>query len=779
MYDRLRKRSGLLLVLAVLLAGCERNEKSSSAERADGPSVLLITLDTTRADRIGCYGYAAAKTPSIDALARSGALFRSAFSQVPLTLPSHTSLLTGTYPPTNGVPVNGVALGEGVATLAEVFRDHGHRTGAFISALVLDSRYGLDRGFDAYNDDLGSHSAVERRADRVTDAALNWLAHPSDEPFFAWIHYFDPHSPYAPPAPFRDQFDNPYDGEIAFVDAQINRLMKWVDESGHQNNTLVIIAGDHGEAFGEHNETEHGFFVYNTTVHVPLILSFPGNLRAQTVIDTPVGLIDIFPTIIDLLDWKERTDLEGESLAPMCRGETSTHRPVYGESEYPHLGFGWAPLHSITTERWKYIDAPRGELFDRAKDPKEQSNVIEQNPSVASDLQAQLQTITDKMVRRFSLAAASIASALNDLEALGYVGGAASAIDSDDAGPRRDPKDMVSVYEAHSKAVGALLGGRYPEVIETVERLVQQSPESDELYNTLGRAYLETGRLADAQRAFEMSLRRVPDNPRRLWRLGESLRRQNKIADAVTALKAAVAIAPQLAEAHCSLGDALARLGKPGEALQHYQTAVTASPDLARAHGRLGVAYAKQRQFQEALIHLRRYVELEPTSPHALTNLANVLFQTRRLNDAAELLQKALQIDPNYASAHMSLFQVLLLEGKTREGIQALRAARKVIPRSIELTRRLAWLLATTTRDDLRSPTEALDLARQVVDARAPTADDLAALAAACAATGDFDSAIQNARQAISLANARQDAKASLRIQQHLQHYEFATPYRE
>ena len=252
-----------------------------------------------------------------------------------------------------------------------------------------------------------------------------------------------------------------------------------------------------------------------------------------------------------------------------------------------------------------------------------------------------------------------------------------------------------------------------------------------------------------------------------------------KIADAVVALETAVAIAPQFAEAHCSLGDALARLGKPGEALQHYQTAVTASPDLARARGRLGIAYAKQRQFQEGLIHLRRYVELEPTSPHALTNLANVLFQTSRLNDAAKLLKKALQIDPNYASAHMSLFQVFLLGGKTREGIKALCAARKVIPRSIELTRRLAWLLATTTRDDLRSPTEALDLARQVVDARAPTADDFAALAAACAATGDFDSAIQNARQAISLANARQDASASQRIRQHLQHYESATPYRE
>lgn len=779
MCGRFRKRSCLVLVLAVLLGGCERNKESTPKAPAGGPSVLLITLDTTRADHIGCYGHAAAKTPTIDGLATSGVLFLNAFSQVPLTLPSHTTLLTGTYPRTNGVPVNGVALGDGIDTLAEVFRDRGYRTGAFVSALVLDSRYGLDRGFDEYNDNLGSHEAIERKADRVTDAALDWLAHPSDKPFFTWIHYFDPHSPHTVPDTFRGQFDDPYDGEIAFVDTQIARLMKWLNQTGRRKNTLVIINGDHGEAFGEHNETEHGFFVYNTTMHVPLILSFPEKLPAQKVVDTPVGLIDVFPTIAGLFDWKDRGELEGENLVPMCREETKTHRPVYGESEYPRLGFGWAPLHSITTARWKYIDAPRGELFDRVKDSQEQSNVIEQNPSVASDLNAQLQTITDKMVRRSNSAAASNTSALSDLEALGYVGGAASAIDANDTGLGRDPKDMVGVYVAHSKAVVALLKKRYPEVIETMERLVQQSPESDEFYNTLGRAYLETGRLVDAQHAFDMSLRRVPDNPRRLWRLGESLRRQNKVADAITALNAAVAIAPAFAEAHCSLGDAFARSGKSGEAFQHYQTAVKVSPDLARARGRLGVAFAKRQQFDKALVHLRRYVELEPTSPHALTNLGNVLFQTRQLDEAANLLKRAIQIDPNYASAHMSLFQVLLLSGKTREGIAALRAARKVIPQSVELTRRLAWLLATTTHDDLRNPSEALNLAQQVVKTRTPTADDLATLAAAHAATGNFDSAIQNARQAMSLANARQNARASQRIQRQLRYYESATAYRE
>jgi arylsulfatase A-like enzyme/tetratricopeptide (TPR) repeat protein len=779
MCDRVGKRVGLAAILALLLCSCDRNKESTRTEPSRGPSVLVITLDTTRADRIGCYGHAAAQTPSIDALANSGVLFRRAYCQVPLTLPSHSSMMTGTYPPTNGVPVNGVALGKGIATLAETFRGEGYRTGAFISALVLDSGYGLDRGFDEYNDDLGSTSAIERKANRTTDAALEWLARDADEPFFAWVHYFDAHYPYAPPSAFRESFDDPYDGEIAFVDTQVDRLVKWLDATGRRDNTLVIIAGDHGESFGEHKETEHGFFIYDATMHVSLIFSFPGHASGETAVDTPVGLIDVFPTIVDLLGWKEHSDLEGISLAPIWRGETDAHAPVYGESEYPHLGFGWAPLHSITTAHWRYIDAPRGELFDRTADPLEQRNVIEQHPSVASDLHEQLMAMREKMHPRSQSVSASSANALNNLEALGYVGGAASAVDSDNTGPKRDPKNMVGAFEAHSRAVGALLGERYAEVIELVRPLVQQSPESDEFYNTLGRALLESGRYAEAQHAFEMSLRRTQSNPRRLRRLGESLLRQKKFADAIAAFKEAIAISPEFAEAHSSLGDAFAGIGQPDDALRHYRAAVAASPDLARACGRLGVALARKKQFEAALVHLRHYAELEPNSPHALTNLGNVLFQTRKLGDAAKLFRKALKIDPRYASAHMSLFQVLLLSGKTREGIQALRAAKKAIPRSIDLTRRLAWLLATTTIDDLRSPEEALQLAQQVVNARTPTADDLATLAAAFAAGGDFDTAIQHATQALSLATARQNARASQRIQRHLQHYQSATPYRE
>ncbi|MFH1108502.1 MAG: sulfatase-like hydrolase/transferase [Planctomycetota bacterium] len=768
-----------ILLLWLPFGACERRDGGGSSHGAGRLSLLLITLDTTRADRIGCYGYTNARTPTFDGLARSGVLFKDALCQVPLTLPSHASMLTGTYPATNGVRVNGVALGKGVATLAEVFRDRGYRTAAFVSALVLDSGFGLGRGFDMYDDDLGAAEAIERPADKVSDAALRWLGAPPDKPFFAWVHYFDPHSPYQPPESFREGFASPYDGEIAFVDSQVARLLKWIDEKGLRDTTLIVVAGDHGEAFGEHDETEHGLFIYNTTMHVPLIFSFPRALPSGHVVTRPVELIDLFPTIAKFLDWEEREDLEGKSLMPAWQTAEIIDRPVYGESEYARLGFGWASLRSVTTDQWKYIEAPRSELYDRTKDPSESVNVIAEHPDIAAQMQTTLWNLTKPMKLRAESNSVRDPEMISRLRSLGYVSVGYSPPGTAGSNSGRDPKDMVGAYRAHSKAVDLQLQGRYAEVLAIMEPLVQQSPESDEFFNTLGIAYLELGRAADAEKAFAASLRIASDNPRRLWRMGEALQRQNKLDEAVTNLEAALAIAPDLAVAHCTLGDILGQRGKAAEAIKHYEAAVSASANLGKAHGRLGVSYAQQQKFAEAEKHLRRYVELEPTSPHALANLGNVLFELRRADEAAVLLQKALRYDPAYAPAHMTLFQALLAAGKPKEGIQALREARAALPNVGVLTLRLAWLLATIPRDDLRNPDEALKLARVLYESGPPTADNLTLLAAAQAASGDFDQAAASARNALSLARAQGDTAAVRRIEGQLRFYESGRPYRE
>ena len=769
-----------ILLLVLGLAGCDRGDDASPPRlQANAPSVLLITLDTTRADRVGCYGYANAQTPVLDALAESGVRFENAFCQVPLTLPSHVSLLTGTYPATNGVRINGVAMkGAGIATLAEVFQDRGYRTGGFISALVLDSMFGLDRGFDTYDDDLGGGEAVERSGDKVCDAALSWLAEHAQRPFFAWVHLFDPHHRYEPPQPYLDLLADPYDGEIAFADAQVGRLVAWLEAANLRNRTLVVVAGDHGEALKEHGESQHGLFVYDVTMRVPLIFSFPASLPAGRVVRGNVGLVDVFPTILESLGWQPPSDLEGVSLVSMWQDEGRPSLPVYGESEYPRLGFAWAPLQALISGRWKYIEAPRPELYDRADDPQELVDLIAKKPAVAARMRGRLQAMIAGMVSRQGSATVPDPEVLQRLESLGYVAGS-SASDVDDRTPGRDPKDMVAVYTDFEKGTGLLLNERYREAVAVMEPLVRQSPESDQFFVILGRAYLELGRVQEAEKAFKASLRLVPDNPRQLWRLGKALRRQGKLADAISHFEAALAVMPDFAVVHCSLGDALAKQGRNDEAMQHYQLAVSAAPNLGRAHSRLGVAYATRRQFARARDHLQRSVELEPDSPHALVNLGNVLLQLRQPAEGFELLRKALRFDPKYLPAHRSLVQALLLSGSPGEAIQALRRAHEALPGDNEMTLRLAWMLATASRNELRDPTEAVRLAREVCRAQAPAADCLLVLAAAHAGTGDFAQAVETAQHALSLADANGDVATAQRIQEHLRQYESGRPLRQ
>jgi arylsulfatase A-like enzyme len=294
-----------MLAMILVASGC-----GGSTGRGGGtPNVLLITLDTTRLDRLGCYGHTGGTSTAIDGLANAGIRFEQAYAQVPLTLPSHASMLTGTYPGVNGLHVNGSSsLGASLPTLAESFSVNGYRTGAFVSSFVLHRVFGLARGFDHYDDDLagsGGSSAfeIERPADEVTGVALDWLGASQDQPFFAWVHYYDAHVPYRPPQEFRSRFDDAYDGEIAFMDSQIGRLIAWLEQQDLRDDTLIVVAADHGESFDEHGEPQHGLFVYDTTVRVPLILSWPARLAAGVTVEQPVRLVDLFPTVLELMGW--------------------------------------------------------------------------------------------------------------------------------------------------------------------------------------------------------------------------------------------------------------------------------------------------------------------------------------------------------------------------------------------------------------------------------------------------------------------------------------------
>src|SRR5438093_1706910 len=372
-----------------------------------GLNVLLVTLDTTRADRLGCYGYAGARTARLDRLAAEGVRFENAFADAPITLPSHASLLTGLYPFEHGVRNNGnFYLPDRFETLATLLRKRGYRTAAFVSSFVLDRRYGLARGFESYDDRmeeavaLGSGGEAERRGDRTALACTRWLegyaAQRASTPFFVWLHLYDPHEPYRPPPPFRELFaDHPYDGEVAFADVVVASVLEKLAQLGLLDRSLVVVVADHGESLGDHGEETHSMFLYESAIRVPLILWRPGVLPAGRVVASPVRTVDVAPTILDILGEPPLAAPHARSLRGTIDGR-APERPaaIYAETYVPKLYLNGAALRALREDRYKLIDAPRPELYDLDRDPGETQNRLEQEPALANGLRAELERLT-------------------------------------------------------------------------------------------------------------------------------------------------------------------------------------------------------------------------------------------------------------------------------------------------------------------------------------------------------------------------------------------------
>lgn len=610
--DKERRRVPWAALVALLsLWGC--------GESAPTPDILLITLDTTRADRLGSYGYSAAETPALDALAESGVRFDRARAQVPLTLPSHASLLTGTYPRVNGVHVNAEArLGDNLPTLAEELERRGYRTAAFVSSFVLDAVFGLDRGFDLYDDTMGIREQsdsfeAERKADRIVDAALNWLGLESAQPAFTWVHFYDPHTPYEPPAPYAARLADPYDGEIAFVDAQVARLVSWLEESGKRDNTLVVVAGDHGEALGDHAEPEHGLFVYDSTIRVPMILSWPARLPAGVVPSADVQLLDLYPTILELAGAPRYDSSDGVSLVELLHGGKPGPRTVYGASRYGEIGYGWAPLRFLIHDGWKYIEAPQPELFDLARDPGETTNLAQDHAAKADELRRHLVDLEAELVPHDAVAVDLDPEALAKIESLGYVAGSTHTTDTGaDLSSLRDPKEMVGVLRDHYRAVGMVRQRRFARAIEVLEDLLRKSPESIDLYEDLGWSYSGVGRFADAERAYERSLTNLPDHAERRWGLAETQRRQ----------------------------------GKFEAAADNYERALAQRPSFGESHMGLALVYSEQGEFETALGHAHQHAEINPASPIAWLNVLNLAMELERYDEALEAADHLATLDP-------------------------------------------------------------------------------------------------------------------------------------
>src|SRR6266568_2300937 len=479
------------IVLCFLLVATAFARESVTTKSTE-PDVFLITIDTLRADHVHCYGYANVSTPALDALAKDSIRFTLAFTPSPITNTSHASILTGLLPGSHGVTDFAVPLSPAHPTVAELLKPHGYRTAAFIGAVILDSKTlapGFDGGFDFY-DNFPEHSPtksrwgrVERRGMDVVEHAENWLTKHPAGPHFMWVHLYDPHDPYDPPPPYSQIYkDHLYDGEIAYADSALADFLAYLKKKGWYENSIVIVVGDHGEGLGEHHEETHGIFLYDSTMHVPLIIKFRGQRRAGRVVEAQVRTTDILPTVIELLKISPPKRLDGESLIPylaLASTPESTGRTVFGETDYP-MRFGWAPLRSVRGEGFKFIEAPRPEFYDLRHDPRELTNNYAPWDATVQNFRAMLSELRSKLPPRAPSAGSVSQSTIDELRALGYLGRADASSSTNVPEPSLlpDPKDKIEEQNLLHKAMIASEDGRKQDAVTALKKVIDLDPGS-------------------------------------------------------------------------------------------------------------------------------------------------------------------------------------------------------------------------------------------------------------------------------------------------------------
>ncbi len=633
----------------MVAAGC--------AAPAPGPApaapanLLLITLDTVRADRIGAYGYPAAETPHLDRLAREGLRFEQAAATAPLTLPSHATILTGLLPSRHGVRNNGAgALSPTVETLATRLSAAGYRTGAFVGSFVLDRRFGLARGFATYDDEIergpraGSLEA-ERPGSLVVDRALAWLARLDDpRPFFAWVHLYDAHAPYAPAPPFSDRHPGrPYDAEIASVDHEVGRLLAGLGERAAR--TVVAVTADHGEGLGDHGELTHGLLLYESTLRVPLLLTAPGFLPAGRSVADPVSLADLAPTLAGVLGLEfAPPQLAGRDLGAALRdGGRLPRADLYAETEYPR-SFGWSALAALRRGDLKYIAAPRPEVYDLGADAAESRNLLAEDGAAAPELQARLAALRGGEPAP-TVAAPGDSEMRARLASLGYLG-AGTAAPPSDGRASKDPKDMVGLFQGLEQARQAMEDGRLVPAAEQLAQLVAADPANPVFRGTLAEALRRAGRRREAIPLYREVVATIPEDPQAWYNLAVTLQEAGEADEAARALAEALRRDPGHPEAHNARGIALALQGRVREAHTSFARAVELDPRNARAHNNLGNAWRDLGRLAEAEASYRRAIELAPRYADPLNGLGTLEVQSDRPAAAISYFDRALALAP-------------------------------------------------------------------------------------------------------------------------------------
>jgi arylsulfatase A-like enzyme/cytochrome c-type biogenesis protein CcmH/NrfG len=673
----------VLLVLGAAALGAGHSPASRPVRREAGLNVLLVTIDTLRWDALGSYGQSRGTSPLLDRLAREGVRFETARAHNTVTLPSHADILSGRHPFDHGVRDNaGFRFPRGTETLATLLKARGYRTGAFVSAFVLDSRFGLDRGFDTYEDgfgddaEAGSFRLPERAAVGTVRLAREWIARQAG-PWLAWVHLYEPHAPYRPPEPFASAFaDAPYLGEVAAADDALRPLLEPLLDAGSEERTVVVVTGDHGESLGEHGEATHGLFAYEATLRVPLLLHAPRLLRPR-VVGEAVRHVDLLPTILDALALPVPPGLPGRSLLGLAAGGGEPPGPCYFEALAGSLGRGWAPLHGVVSDGRKYVDLPLPELYDLGRDPHERRNLVATAPGPRERLAATLASFgaADPPPRP----AAEAAETRERLAALGYVAAsrAPASIHTTEAD---DPKRLVHLDRLMEETLARHRDGDVEGALRTAREVVRERPDMTAALLQVALLERKAGRLGPAIAALERAVAANPDDVSAAVLLGSYLGEAGRAREAATLLEPWTAREDPPLDALTARATALARLGRTREATRLFERArasdpgnptllvqiatvhlaagergaararleeaLRLNPDVALAHHHLGLLALARGDRREAESRLRRALALDPSSADTLLNLGRLLAATGRASEARPLLEGFLGLAP-------------------------------------------------------------------------------------------------------------------------------------
>lgn len=642
----------------------------ATAAQQKPPNILLITLDTTRADRMGFLGCKRGLTPNLDALASQSAIFTHAYSQAPLTPTSHATILTGTYPQFHQVNDFRVPLARDLPYAPDILHAHGYRTAAFVGSVVLDpaTSYapGFDRGFDTYNAGFepeairqkGRFETIERRGDEVVARASAWLTQHPKGPFFMWVHLYDAHDPYDPPEPYKSRYaSEPYDGEIAYEDAVVGKLLRQLKARALYDGAVIAVMADHGESLGAHGEDTHGIFLYDETIQVPLVIKLPHAAAATKPIakqiDDKVELVDVMPTLLQAAGVAAPTEVQGQSLmglmttattiaakpATQAAIETSADawrdRPAYAETDYPRTAFGWSALRSLRTGKYLYIQAPRQELYDEAADAKAEHNLANESKAVADTLNARLDGIRQNTSNNREAPKAGFdPMAQEKLAALGYAsGGSNPAKAGGEQGA--DPKDKIEISNLNHQANALRQSGRPGDAVPLLQQLVAKEPDMPNIYRELGECFLDLKEYQEALPVLRKAKELDPESPTIHLQLAKALMGVGDFASAVPELEFAVAKIPDYAEAHLFLETAYARTNRIPETIKECQTVLDFFPDHFGSYLILGRFLELSGDFAGAVPKLKKAAALDPKAfePHIF--LADAYVQLGRKADAA------------------------------------------------------------------------------------------------------------------------------------------------